>query len=105
MVQDFPDDANFLSSDEKKRVLRRLAADQQASAKRESFNMKYFWASVKDYKTYLFSIIYMGAAMPLYAFALFVPTIIQELVSASLFTSLSSLLTLCLGFVFRHFFY
>ena len=85
MVQDFPDDAKFLSSDEKKRVLRRLAADQQASAKHENFNMKYFWASVKDYKTYLYSIIYMGAAMPLYAFALFVPTIIQELVSVTLF--------------------
>lgn len=85
MVQDFPDDANFLSPDEKKRVCRRLAADQQASAKREHFDMSFLWASLKDYKTYLSAIIYMGAAMPLYAFALFVPTIIKELVGSFFF--------------------
>ena len=41
--------------------------------------MSYFWASVKDWKTWAFAIIYMGCDGPLYAFSLFLPTIIKEL--------------------------
>jgi hypothetical protein len=43
--------------------------------------MSYFWASVKDWKTWTGAVIYMGADGSLYAFSLFVPTIINELVS------------------------
>lgn len=81
MVQDFPDKATFLSPDDKKRVVRRLAQDKQASAENEDFDMVYFWSSMKDWKTWLYAVIYMGADMPLYGFSLFVPTIIEELVS------------------------
>ena len=80
MVHDFPDDASFLSPDDRKRVLRRLALDQQSSAEHEKFKWDYFWAAVKDWKTYTYAIIYMGCDMPLYAFSLFIPTIINELV-------------------------
>lgn len=80
-VYDFPDQARFLSEDDRKRVLRRLALDQQSSAEHEEFKMDYFWASVKDWKTYTGAVIYMGADGALYAFSLFVPTIISELVS------------------------
>ncbi|GAD93969.1 MFS transporter [Paecilomyces variotii No. 5] len=83
MVHDFPDEAKFLSDADKKRVLRRLAADQQSSAEHEEFKMAYFWASVKDWKTYTGAMIYMGADMPLYAFSLFTPTIIEELGNSS----------------------
>ncbi|EPS29526.1 hypothetical protein PDE_04476 [Penicillium oxalicum 114-2] len=82
-VYDFPDEATFLSPEDRIRVLRRLAADQQSSAEHEEFKMSYFWASVKDWKTWLGAIIYMGADGSLYAFSLFVPTIINELVSYS----------------------
>ena len=85
MVYDFPDEANFLSPDDRKRVLRRLAEDQQASAEHEQFKMAYFWSSLRDWKTYTGMMIYMGADGCLYAFSLFVPTIINELVSLSLF--------------------
>lgn len=81
LIHDFPDQAKFLSPDDRARVLRRLAADQQSSAEHEEFKMDYFWASVKDWKTYTGAIIYMGADGTLYAFSLFVPTIINELVS------------------------
>jgi MFS family permease len=84
MVHDFPDEARFLSDDDRKRVLRRLAADQQASAEHEHFKMDYFWNSLKDWKTYTGMMIYMGAVGSLYAFSLFVPTIIFELVSTTL---------------------
>ena len=80
MVYDFPDEATFLSEDDRKRVLRRLAEDQQASAEHEEFKMTYFWSSLKDWKTYAGMVIYMGADGSLYAFSLFVPTIINQLV-------------------------
>ncbi|KAF2265583.1 MFS nicotinic acid transporter-like protein Tna1 [Lojkania enalia] len=79
MVHDFPNEAKFLSPDDRARVLRRLRADQQASAGHEVFKMDYFWQSVKDWKTWLFAIIYMGADGSLYAFSLFLPTIISQL--------------------------
>jgi len=97
LIYDFPDQAKFLSPDDRARVLRRLAADQQSSAEHEEFKMDYFWASVKDWKTYLGAIIYMGADGTLYAFSLFVPTIISELVSIALLFLIAgaTLLTLC----------
>ncbi|RAK80017.1 MFS general substrate transporter [Aspergillus fijiensis CBS 313.89] len=80
LVYDFPDRAAFLSADERKRVLRRLAADKQASGLGEhEFKTAYIWASLKDSKTWLGCVIYMGADGALYAFSLFTPTIINQL--------------------------
>ncbi|KAI4141577.1 MAG: hypothetical protein L6R39_005277 [Caloplaca ligustica] len=79
MVFDFPDEATFLSDVDRQRVIRRLKADQQSSAEHEEFQMRYFWASVKDWKTWLYAVIYMGCDGPLYAFSLFLPTIINGL--------------------------
>ena len=61
MVHDFPDDAQFLSDADRARVIRRLKADKQSSAEHEEFKMSYFWAAVKDWKTWNSMIIYMGA--------------------------------------------
>ncbi|KAL4802817.1 major facilitator superfamily domain-containing protein [Aspergillus unguis] len=107
MVYDFPDEARFLSDDDRKRVLRRLAADQQASAEHENFKMDYFWNSVKDWKTYTGMMIYMGADGCLYAFSLFVPTIINELGYTDIHAQLLSvppyaaaaILTVAVGFI------
>lgn len=60
MVFDFPDQATFLSDVDRKRVLRRLKSDQQSSAEHEKFKAAYFWASLKDWKTYTSAMIYMG---------------------------------------------
>ncbi|KAF2405535.1 MFS nicotinic acid transporter-like protein Tna1 [Trichodelitschia bisporula] len=79
MVHDFPDDAKFLSRDDRARVIRRLKADDQSSAEHEKFRWEYFWASVKDWKTWAFAVVYMGCDGALYAFSLFLPTIISEL--------------------------
>ncbi len=64
MVFDFPDEARFLSDVDRERVIRRLREDQQSSAEHEEFKMAYFWASVKDWKTYTSMIIYMGCGLP-----------------------------------------
>ncbi|EED18707.1 MFS transporter, putative [Talaromyces stipitatus ATCC 10500] len=79
LVVDFPDKATFLSDADRQRVTRRLMMDQQASGQHEEWKSSYVWASLKDWKTYVSAIIYMGADGPLYAFSLFIPTIIAEL--------------------------
>ena len=107
MVFDFPDEAKFLSPIDRQRVIRRLKADQQSSAEHEEFKMSYFWASVRDWKTWLFAIIYMGADGPLYAFSLFLPSIIQSLGYASTKAQLLSvppyvaaaILTISIGYI------
>ncbi|TVY45218.1 putative transporter [Lachnellula cervina] len=76
LVHDFPDTATFLSEQDRARVIRRLKLDQQSSAEHEEFKMSYFWSAVKDWKMYMGMFIYMGADMPLYAFSLFLPSIV-----------------------------
>ena len=107
MVFDFPDEATFLSDVDRQRVIRRLKADQQSSAEHEEFRMTYFWASVRDWKTWLYAVIYMGADGPLYAFSLFLPSIIKSLGYASTKAQLLSVppyaaaavLTVTIGYV------
>ncbi|KAI1101472.1 MFS general substrate transporter [Jackrogersella minutella] len=79
MVHDFPDQATFLSDQDRARVVRRLKLDQQSSAEHEEWKMSYLIAGLKDWKMWLGMVIYMGCDMPLYAFSLFLPSIIQEL--------------------------
>jgi len=106
MVHDFPDTATFLTEQDRARVLRRLRLDNQASAVHEDFNIKYFWLGVKDWKTPLYMLIYMGVAMPLYSFSLFLPTIIQQLgytaVKANLLSvppyAIAAVMTIVVGF-------
>ncbi|CAJ2501277.1 Uu.00g041300.m01.CDS01 [Anthostomella pinea] len=77
MVHDFPDDARFLTDDDRARVVRRLKLDQQSSAEHEEWKTSYLIAGLKDWKMWLGMVIYMGCDMPLYAFSLFLPTILQ----------------------------
>lgn len=79
MVHDFPDEARFLTDDERVRVIKRLREDNQAIAEGEKLNRNHIKSAYKDWKTYAFAIVYSGADMPLYAFSLFTPTIIHEL--------------------------
>ncbi|TWU72757.1 hypothetical protein ED733_002484 [Metarhizium rileyi] len=79
MVHDFPDEAKFLSPEDRARVLLRLKRDKQHSAKHENFKWDYMWDAVKDWKTYAGMLIYMGPLMPLYSFSVFLPTIIQSM--------------------------
>jgi hypothetical protein len=95
IIQDFPDSAKFLTEAERTVVIRRLQGDDQFSAAGENLKMKYIWKSLLDWKTwvasmwsmhrrsslsYLFTfpvIMYTGADGPLYAFSLFLPSIIK----------------------------
>ncbi|KAI0911827.1 major facilitator superfamily domain-containing protein [Ustulina deusta] len=78
MVHDFPDDARFLTEEDRARVIRRLRLDQQASSKHEEWSTRYLYDGLRDWKMWLGMVIYMGCDMPLYAFSLFLPSIIME---------------------------
>ncbi|CCM02520.1 uncharacterized protein FIBRA_04622 [Fibroporia radiculosa] len=79
IIQDFPDTAKFLTEAERTVVIRRLQADDQFSAAGEALKLRYIWKSLFDWKTWLSMLVYMGSDGPLYAFALFLPTIINQL--------------------------
>jgi hypothetical protein len=79
MVQDFPDEARFLDEKERQRATYRLQANQQASGYYEPFSSVFVWQAVLDWKTYAYMAIYGGCAGSLYAFSVFLPTIIKEL--------------------------
>ncbi|KAF2682170.1 MFS general substrate transporter [Lentithecium fluviatile CBS 122367] len=79
MVADFPDEATFLEPDERARVLYRLQQDKQASASHEKMKNAHVKQALTDWKTYFYMAIYGGCAGSLYAFSLFLPTIIKEL--------------------------
>ncbi|KAH8601526.1 MFS nicotinic acid transporter-like protein [Bisporella sp. PMI_857] len=111
MVHDFPDTATFLSERDRARVIHRLSEDQQSSAQHEDFKMSYFWAALKDYKMWLGMFIYMGVVMPLYAFSLFLPTIIAQMGYKSTQAQLMSVppyacaavLTIAVGYLADHY--
>ncbi|KAH7874115.1 MFS general substrate transporter [Lentinula edodes] len=79
IIQDFPDTAKFLTEAERTVVVRRLQGDDQFSAAGEKLRMKYIYKSILDWKTWIGMIVYVGADMPLYAFSLFLPSIINQL--------------------------
>ena len=79
IIQDFPDTAKFLSEPERVAVVRRLQGDDQFSAAGERLRWRYISQSLRDWKTWLGMAVYMGADGPLYAFSLFLPSIINQL--------------------------
>ncbi|EMR65065.1 putative major facilitator superfamily transporter protein [Eutypa lata UCREL1] len=109
MVYDFPAEARFLSDEDRNRVIRRLWADQQSLADNEDWNMEHVRAALKDWKMWLGMLVYAGCLMPVYAFSLFLPTIVQGLgithdpVKAQLLTvppyAVGAILTVVVGFI------
>ena len=69
--------------------------------------MEYLWAAVTDWKTLTGAIIYMGCDGALYAFSLFLPTIIQQMGYKSIHAQLLSVppyavaavVTVAVGFI------
>lgn len=106
IIQDFPDTAKFLSEAERTVVVRRLQGDDQFSAAGEKLRWKYIWQSLLDWKTWVSMMVYAGSDMPLYAFSLFLPSIINQLgyqaTPANLLTVpvyvFACIVTCCVGF-------
>ncbi|BBN18171.1 MFS transporter, ACS family, DAL5 transporter family protein [Marchantia polymorpha subsp. ruderalis] len=80
MVPDFPDSATFLTQDERDRTIARLQADSQLSAGHfEAFHMRRLWTAIRDWKTPVAMVIYMGLVGPANGLTLFLPSIIRDL--------------------------
>ncbi|BGP47719.1 hypothetical protein JCM10450v2_003584 [Rhodotorula kratochvilovae] len=76
MIEDFPEDAKFLTETERTHIVRRLSHDVGKSGE---FRWVHVRNAFKDWRTYCYMLIYIGVAEPLYSLALFTPTIISEL--------------------------
>uniref|UniRef100_A0A0W0FXF6 Major facilitator superfamily (MFS) profile domain-containing protein n=2 Tax=Moniliophthora roreri TaxID=221103 RepID=A0A0W0FXF6_MONRR len=88
IIQDFPDTAKFLTEAERTVVIRRLQDDDQISAAGEQLRWKYIKMGFLDWKTWVGSF-----AMPLYAFSLFLPSIINQLGGFAANRTVANLLT------------
>ncbi|KAL5513375.1 hypothetical protein ACEPAH_3774 [Sanghuangporus vaninii] len=78
-IQDYPATARFLSEEERAFVIRRLQTDDQFSAAGEQLRWRCVWQALTDWKTWIGATVTIGADGPLYAFSLFLPSIISQL--------------------------
>ena len=74
-VYDWPATAQFLSPEDRIRAQRRIILAKQGRTA-EDFDKRHIFAALSDWKSYLYMLIYQGCLIPLYAFSLFLPTII-----------------------------
>jgi hypothetical protein len=79
MIVDFPDDVNFLEPFEKYVVMSRLKNQRQTSYRGDKLKWRTFISVFKDWKLYVAFLTSMGIAGSIYAFSLFLPSIIKEL--------------------------
>ena len=90
LVADFPEEARWLSDDEKAFVKARLAEDIGDS----QLNARTTWRDVlrvfKDFKIVLGGLVYFGLVVPAYGYAYFAPTIIRSLGYSPIKTQLYS---------------
>ncbi|KAK4226024.1 putative high-affinity nicotinic acid transporter [Podospora fimiseda] len=76
-MQDYPDTAKFLTPEERQEVSARLKLDRSSLA--DEFDMRYFWAALKDWKIWVHMFITIGVYTGLYSYSLFLPTIINDM--------------------------
>lgn len=79
IISDFPEEATFLTDDERAFVKARLRADVGDSARDEKISFKDVLRVFKDYKIFLGGLMYFGLIVPAYGYAYFAPTIVQQL--------------------------
>ena len=79
VIVDFPSDATFLTPEERELVTRRLEGDGQRGARDEKWHWAPLRESFTDWKTWTGAVMYMGVDGALYAFSLFLPTIIKNM--------------------------
>ena len=61
VMSDYPSTAKFLSQQERDEVSRRLEKDRSSLA--DEFDMRYFWAAVKDWKIWVHMFITIGSVL------------------------------------------
>jgi len=76
-MYDYPDTASFLTDAERHYVIEMLKQDSNNLS--TEYDLRFVLQALKDYKVYVQVGIYIGLLVPVYAIALFTPTIINEL--------------------------
>ncbi|OCH93492.1 MFS general substrate transporter [Obba rivulosa] len=90
VISDFPEDATWLSADEKEYVKARLYEDVGHSKRHEPLTLKTILSVFKDYKIIVGGFMYFGLIVPAYGYAYFAPSIIQSLGHGNIRTQLLS---------------
>ena len=73
----YPSTATFLTPHEKKLLVQILKDDTLGLA--THYDMKFVWQALLDYKSYVLALLYTCTLIPVYAIALFLPTIINAM--------------------------
>ncbi|OJA18497.1 hypothetical protein AZE42_07587, partial [Rhizopogon vesiculosus] len=77
LMYDYPETAKFLTESERVYIVNMLKED--ANNLSTHYHIRFVLQAMKDYKTYVQALIYIGLVVPGYAIALFSPTIINDL--------------------------
>ena len=77
VISDFPEDAKWLSEQERSYIRARLQADVGKAAVERPTNFGDIVTFFKDYKVILGWLMYLGLIVPAYGYAYFSPTIIK----------------------------
>ncbi|KAI0032907.1 MFS general substrate transporter [Vararia minispora EC-137] len=76
-MHDYPDTARFLTQEERNFVVATLRDESHNQA--THFELRFVWQAFADWKTWLHTLMFMGVLIPIYALALFLPSIIAGL--------------------------
>ncbi|RPB08151.1 MFS general substrate transporter [Morchella conica CCBAS932] len=100
IITDFPEEAKFLSEEERAFVKKRLQVDVGESAREEKMTLKDAVNVFKDYKIFVGGFMYFGLIVPAYGYAYFAPTIVKQLGHDPIQTQLHSVPPWACAFVF-----
>ncbi|KAF7876760.1 hypothetical protein EAF04_001843 [Stromatinia cepivora] len=100
LIPSFPEDAKWLTSDERAYVKARLQVDQGRSAAERKITFKDALRVFKDYKVILGGFMYFGMIIPAYGYAFFAPGIISTFGFTPIETQLHSVPPWACAFAF-----
>lgn len=100
IIADFPTDKNrFITPLEAKKWVRYIENSQGVTSAQIPFSRSQVVQAFKDWKLYVYSLMYLSVANPLYSLALFTPQIIQDLEFTGASANLMSVPPYVLGFL------
>ncbi|KAE8147733.1 major facilitator superfamily domain-containing protein [Aspergillus avenaceus] len=91
LVTDFPEDAKWLTEEERRFVREKLAADTGKAAEHASLGWRDVKGVFKDYKIFIGGWMYFGQVVTAYGYAYFAPTIIKTYGYGAIKTQLYSI--------------
>ncbi|EJU04331.1 MFS general substrate transporter [Dacryopinax primogenitus] len=77
ILPDRPDTATWLNEDERQLAVMRMSRGG-LKEKPRTINARHIWLAVRDWKIYVYGVVYFGAASAASALAAFLPTIVQD---------------------------